>query len=105
MTIKRISSTGDLNNILQENTNVIINFGAAWSAPSNVMNSEFQKLAHANTNAGNLAFAEVNTDEHSEIAAAYNISGMPTFVLVNNGQVQETTRDASGIQGLINRAA
>ena len=32
---------------------------------------------------------KLNVDEHGEIATRYNVRGIPTLLLFNNGQVQD----------------
>ncbi len=53
--------------------------------------------------AGSVVFVKVDVDENPETAATYNVSAMPTFVFIKDGEVVERLMGAnpSRLQELI----
>ncbi|MBK9260668.1 MAG: thioredoxin [Polyangiaceae bacterium] len=72
---------------------VVVDFWASWCGPCRMMAPEFAKAAAQA--AGNVVFAKVNTDEQQQIAAQFQIQGIPAFALIKNGRIAAKT---SGMQ-------
>jgi thioredoxin 1 len=87
-----ISSPQHLKTTLSENKYVLIDFTAVWCPPCRMIAPIFEKLADANTRDGKFAFAKVDVDDQPEIAQQYGITAMPTFILLENGEVAKTIR-------------
>ena len=71
--------------------NVLIIFSAKWCAPCKRMKPDFINVEE-NTDAKKLTFAIVDVDISSDIAVKYNVSNLPTLVLIKNGNVIETRK-------------
>jgi thioredoxin len=101
-----VSSPAHLTELLSSTTYVLIDFTASWCPPCRMIAPIFEQLSMSNSKDGALAFAKVDVDEQREIAQKYNISAMPTFVLVKNGEAVQTVRGAypPAIQGLVKTA-
>ncbi len=63
---------------------VMIQFWAPWSEPCAELAPVLQRIAGEYT--GNLLYARVNCDEQQEIAGQFGIKGLPTVILVKDGQ-------------------
>lgn len=72
---------------------VVVDFWAPWCGPCIRMAPEFEKAA--TQAAGEVVFAKVNTDEQQQLAAQYQIQGIPAFAVLKNGRLVAKT---SGLQ-------
>ncbi len=71
--------------VLQSDLPVIVDFWAPWCAPCRFVDPILKKIAQEY--AGKLIVAKVNTDENPKWAQHFGVRGIPTMLLVANGQV------------------
>ena len=64
---------------------VIVDFWAPWCGPCHMLGPTIEKLASEADGKWNLV--KVNTDQHQDIAAKYQIRGIPNLKLFVNGEV------------------
>lgn len=64
---------------------VLVDFSAEWCDPCKMMAPILKQLKGAIGN--HASILKVDVDRNAGIAAAYNISGVPTLMLFRNGQV------------------
>jgi thioredoxin 1 len=63
---------------------VVIDFYATWCGPCKVIAPTFEKLAETYPE---LTCLKVDVDESQELVDIYDISCMPTFIFLKDGQV------------------
>lgn len=71
--------------VLQANQPVLVDFYATWCGPCRMLAPVVEQLA--GEFAGRVKFAKVDVDEAPELAARYQISGVPTLLLFQDGRV------------------
>ena len=71
--------------ILNSPLPVLVDFWAPWCAPCRMVAPSLEKIAQEY--AGRLLVAKVNTDENNQLAARYQITGIPTLLFISNGQM------------------
>ncbi len=71
--------------VLQSPIPVLVDFWAPWCMPCRMVAPSLEKLAREY--AGRLVVAKVNTDEHSEWAMHFGVQGIPTMLVIRDGQV------------------
>jgi thioredoxin 1 len=71
--------------VLQSPIPVLVDFWAPWCVPCRMMAPSLERLAEEY--AGRLIVAKVNTDENPEWAVRYGVQGIPTMLVVRDGQV------------------
>lgn len=64
---------------------VLVDFWAAWCTPCRLVAPEVKRTALEV--AGRGLVLKVDTEAHPEVAARYNVQGIPNFVVLKDGQV------------------
>ncbi len=63
---------------------VLVDFWAPWCGPCKMLSPVVEKVA--NSHAGRAKFVKLNTDDNPNLAAQYQVSGIPCLILFKNGQ-------------------
>lgn len=66
---------------------IVIDFCANWCGPCKIIAPKLEELAIQY--AERAVVLKVNVDDNEEITGEYNITSMPTFVFIKNGEVLE----------------
>ncbi len=72
--------------LLSENERVIIKFYAFWCSPCKILAPMYDGIADELTEGPEL-FTQVNTDAEPDLATKYGVAGLPTVVVIDNGEV------------------
>lgn len=94
----KINSLSELQELFAKNTYVAVDFWATWCGPCKAIAPVYESLASKHGVDGQLAFAKVDTDAAQDVAMAYRISAMPTFLFFKEGQ-QVAVNGQAMIQG------
>lgn len=84
MEITLTSQNFDLE-VIKSTKPVIVDVYASWCGPCKMMGPIFEGLSKELSS--KYAFGKLNIDEEREIAVKYNISSIPAFLFIKNGQV------------------
>jgi len=66
---------------------VLIDFSAEWCMPCLMMTPIIEKLSEKFQ--GKIKFGKINVSENQDIAMKYNVSSIPNFTLLKNGEIIE----------------
>ena len=62
---------------------VVIDFFATWCGPCKMISPVLEEME---AQMSNVKFLKVDVDEAEDVAVHYQISAMPTFIFIKNGQ-------------------
>lgn len=83
----KINTSDFQTTVLQAKEPVLVDFGATWCGPCKMLDPIVSQLAQEWT--GKAKFVRVDVDECPEIAASYQVMGVPTLMMFVKGQVVE----------------
>jgi thioredoxin 1 len=72
---------------LKSSSPVLVDFWAEWCGPCKMIAPVLDELADEYQ--GKVKIGKVNVDEHQQLAAQYNVTAIPTLLVIKNGQVAE----------------
>ena len=73
--------------VLQSDNPVLVDFWAEWCGPCKQLMPTVEKIALDYK--GKAIVAKVNVDNYSDIAAQYNVRGIPNLLIFHSGEPQE----------------
>jgi thioredoxin 1 len=84
--------------VLEADVPVLVDFWASWCPPCRMIAPILDQLAERH--AGRLKVAKVDVDAEPGLAATYQVSGIPTLLLFEDGQVTRTLVGARPLAAL-----
>lgn len=97
-----IESFEDLNDTIEDNKLLLLDFYADWCGPCQMMNPVIEEISEE-TDAN---VAKIDIDKHEDIAAEFSVRSVPTFGLVVDDEIKESFVGAKSkefIEGLIGK--
>jgi thioredoxin 1 len=76
---------GNFNTIINSSTPVLVDFFAEWCAPCKVQSPILVEIARELS--GKLKVIKIDIDKNPEIAARFQVRGVPTLALFRNGNM------------------
>lgn len=85
MSILNISGSSEFDDkLLKADKPVLVDFWAPWCGPCKMVGPEVEAVEE--TLAGKAIVAKVNVDDNPEIAEKYGVRGVPTLLVLKQGQ-------------------
>uniref|UniRef100_A0A093VHW0 Thioredoxin-like protein 1 n=1 Tax=Talaromyces marneffei PM1 TaxID=1077442 RepID=A0A093VHW0_TALMA len=91
MSLVHISSKEQFSSLLTSSTIVVTDY---WCGPCKAIAPMYEQLANQLSRKNQITFTKVNVDQQQDIAKAYGVTAMPTFIMFKRGRVVTTIRGA-----------
>ncbi len=88
MTPVTVTSENFNREVVESDVPVLIDLWAPWCGPCRAVAPVLEDMAQAY--AGRLKIAKVNVDEEPALAAQFGVRGIPTMLLMQDGQIVRT---------------
>jgi len=82
--------------VIQAAVPVVVDFYAPWCGPCKMLAPVLEQLA--GEFAGRLKFAKANVDETPDLAANFEVSGVPTLIFFHGGKAVDQVVGLSGLR-------
>ena len=86
--IKIISGDSFNKDVIQSKTPVLVDFWAEWCGPCKVIGPILEEISEEEKD--KIIIGKINVDENQDIAAKYNVRGIPTLIIFNKGNLIDT---------------
>jgi thioredoxin 1 len=74
----------NIEDVLNNNKNIIIDFWASWCGPCRIFGPIFEKVSDKYKD---VVFAKVNVDEEPELASQFNVRGIPMITFIKDKKI------------------
>ena len=93
-----------LQNLVNSNEKVIVQFSASWCGNCRIMKPKFKKMASENES---ITFVLIDAENSPESRKLANVSNLPTFATFENGKLvnQAQTNKVEVLSDLLNEIA
>lgn len=89
-----ITSTNQFSTLLSNSSIVVADFYADWCGPCKQIAPMYEQLSQQLTRPNKISFTKINVDQQTELAGAYGVTAMPTFMVFKNARAIQTIRGA-----------
>jgi len=88
-------TANELREKISNGENFVLDLYATWCGPCKMMLPVLEKVSDEMSESG-VTFVKVNADEERELSAEFGVRGIPTFVMIDEGEVKNRF---SGVKG------
>ncbi|KAE8366191.1 PITH domain-containing protein [Aspergillus caelatus] len=89
-----ISSKEQFSTLLTKSRFVVADFYADWCGPCNAIAPAYEQLAAQLSRPNRITFTKINVDHQQDLAKAYGVTAMPTFIVFERGRPTSTVKGA-----------
>lgn len=101
---KTLATKSQLQNLMRDGgPTAIIDFWAPWCGPCKAMGPRYDAVAEEFADEP-IDFYKLNTQDHGNLAARFNVRSIPTLVLVNDGEILDVIVGSQGAAQIKKRA-
>ena len=86
MSVNHVTKENYRKEVLESTKPVLLDFWASWCGPCRMLSPVVEAVAEERPD---IKVCKINVDEEQELALQFNVSSIPTLVLMKNGRVAE----------------
>ncbi|TQN66316.1 Thioredoxin-like protein 1 [Colletotrichum shisoi] len=94
MSTVHIKSPTEFQTLLSSSRIVVADFYADWCGPCKAIAPLYEQLSSSLSHKNAVTFVKIDIEAHKEIAAAYNVTSLPTFMIFREGKTIEKVQGA-----------
>jgi thioredoxin 1 len=87
MSLLKLTEENFTKEVLEDKGTVLVDFWAPWCGPCQVLGPIIEKLAEEVE--GKAKIAKLNVDDNQQLAAKYEVRGIPTVIVFKNGEPKQ----------------
>ncbi|KAE8149259.1 PITH domain-containing protein [Aspergillus avenaceus] len=91
----QINSKEQFSSLLTTSRFVVADFYADWCGPCKAIAPAYEQLATQLSRPNRITFTKINVDNQQDLAKAYGVTAMPTFIVFERGRQVSTVRGAN----------
>lgn len=103
MSIAYVKSEADFNDYVKNNKYLIANFTAQWCGPCRAIKPMVDEIY--TNECQKVEIVRVDLDQNQPLAQRYQVSSIPTFIFIRDGQVVDKITGAGNLQNLFRKFA
>ncbi|KAF6828658.1 thioredoxin [Colletotrichum musicola] len=94
MSTIQIKSPAEFQKLLSSSRIVVADFYADWCGPCKVIAPLYEQLSSSLSRKDVVTFVKIDVEAHKEIASAYNVTSLPTFMVFREGKTLDKVQGA-----------
>ncbi|KAF6811110.1 thioredoxin [Colletotrichum sojae] len=94
MSTIQIKSSAEFQKLLSSSRIVVADFYADWCGPCKVIAPLYEQLSSSLSRKDVVTFVKIDVEAHKEIASAYNVTSLPTFMVFREGKTLDKVQGA-----------
>lgn len=95
-----IALTNENKDLLDSNGKLVLDFWTKWCGPCKLILPVFEGISEEVKDA---TFVKINVEEHPEVAAKFDVTGVPTLIVIDGGEVITRVTGKNGAVPLLNK--
>lgn len=88
--ILTLSDSNFESDVLNSDTPVLVDFWAPWCGPCKMIAPILEAIVEDDSFAGKITVGKMNVDDNPETPQKYGVRGIPTLLIIENGEVKAT---------------